>query len=514
MDLEAVLNRYQNAKTTAFQWHNIYEDVYDYTQPERSSYRRDAEGNIRSTHLYDSTGELATNAFTAKLQSTLTPPFQHWQKFQAGREIPEAQRDNVNRQLEMITKIFFDYLNASNFTVAVNEAYFDLAVGTGALYVRSTENKPLVFMSVPISKLYIEESAEGLIETVFLDRDQMPARDIKELWPKGSMSDQLTSAYKSNPEHKVNVIEATIYLPEEKKYRYMVIEGESKHIILDSMSPSSPWVVFRWMKRPGQIFGVGPALFARANIKSLNVMAEDELRAAAMKAGPMWLAWSDGVFNPYNFTPEPNTVIVGGGMPGAAPPLTPVPTGGDVQFTQLVISDLREQVLKAMYADILRPVDAPPQTATETLYKKQVLLEQIGPAMGRLQVEFLPRLTKRIVYLLQAQGLIPDFQVDGKEVDLVYTSPLAQAQNNSELEAYQQYIELLNATGGPQFTMNTIHQEKLASWVAEKVGLPSEIIKSDAEIAQDMQNAMQMAAALQAEQAPGVEGVPLPGQQQ
>jgi hypothetical protein len=369
-------------------------------------------------------------------------------------------------------------------------------------------------MSVPIAKLYIEESASGMIETVFLDRDQMPVRDIKELWPKGSLSQQMTSAYQNDPEHKANIIEATIYLPEVKKYRYMVIEGESKHIILDSVSPSSPWVVFRWMKRPGQIFGVGPALFARANIKTLNVMAEDELRAAAMKAGPMWLAWSDGVFNPYKFTPEPNTVIVGGGMAGAAPPLTPVPTNGDVQFTQLVMSDLREQVLKALYADILRPVDAPPQTATETLYKKQVLLEQIGPAIGRLQVEFLPRLTRRIVYLLQAQGLMPDFQIDGKKVDLVYTSPLAQAQSNSELEAYQQYIELLNATGGPQFTMGTIHQEMLPSWVAEKVGLPPDIIKSDAEIAQDMQNAMQMAAALQAEQAPGAEGVPLPGQQQ
>jgi hypothetical protein len=520
--VECVIKRRDQARDRALSWWSLYEDAYNVTQPERSSYRRDWEGNVRGEDIFDSVGVSATVAFTAKLQSSLTPSYQNWQKLTAGMLVPEEERDGINEELEEITEIFFKYLNGSNFASASGEAYFDLAVGTAALYVTYDDDHPLIFRSYPISKMYFEEDSYGILSTVFHDYEQIPVRDIEVLWPTGKMSGELKRSYGNDPNVKANLLEASIFYPKEKvnKYRYIVIEEATKHVVLDSWSPSSPWIAFRWMKRPGQTLGVGPAIFARATLKTINAMAADELRSAAFKAGPMWLAFSDNVFNANKFDPEPGKVIEVGGLPGGAPPLQQLPTASDAQFTQLVLSDLREQVLKIMYADILRPVDAPPQTATETIYKKQVLLEQIGPAIGRLQVEFLPRLSRRIVYVLQKQGLFgrllpKNFAIDGKIVDLQYTSPLSQAQSNTELESYQQFLELMNGTGGPEFTQNSIHIDKLPSWIAEKTGTPLSIVKTDAEVQADHQKAAEAAqGALQAQQAPGISGVPLPGEQQ
>lgn len=509
-EFEAITKRYSIAKANAKYWHNLYKEVYKYTQPERNSFEYDNPGSSRDDEVYDSIGISATNAFSAKLQSTLTPPFQHWQKFQAGPEIDVAHKDMLNQELEKVTDLFFRFLNESNFNVAVSEAYYDLACGTAALYVRqgpSPEN-PILFQAVPISTIYPEESPFGLIETVFRDRINIPVRDIKELWPKGTMSSDLAHKLSSDPNAKTSLIEATIYIPEKKKYRYMVLETEVENAIIDSLSPSSPWIVFRWEKRPGNVFGVGPAIFARATLKTINAMAEDELRSAAMKFGPMWIAWDDGVFNPYNFTPQPNTVLVVGGLPGAHAPIQPIPVDTDIRFEQLKTQELKEQVMHLMYADLVRPVNAPQQTATEVLYRKQIILEQIGPAMGRLQVEYLPRLTKRVVYLLQEQGLFPrDFNIDGKKIRLEYTSPLARSQDQSELQSYQEFIQLMNATVGPQLTLASLTVEKLPLWLAEKTGLDTTIVKNEAQLQREVSQAAE-AAQQQQTQLPGAAQAP------
>ena len=55
---------------------------------------------------------------------------------------------------------------ASNFDVAINECYFDLAIGTSCLICNQNNDEvPLIFTSVPMDVLSIEEAMTGRVES-------------------------------------------------------------------------------------------------------------------------------------------------------------------------------------------------------------------------------------------------------------------------------------------------------------------------------------------------------------
>lgn len=509
LETTRLLERFKKAQNVAWPWHELYSDVYRYTQPFRNPFSfsqsnptsvtmyqsGDTQTESSGHEIYDSTAVLGCHSLSAKLLSYLVPPYQEWQKFDAGPEIPDLDKERFQRAAERATKSFFKFLNETNFYVAATEAFYDLIVGTAALYVTKGDSlqNPLNFQAVPISNLFFEEDSAGIPQTVFFERKAFNARDIQQMWPKATMSQETARALEQDINHTVDLLEMTIYEEEKKSYRYIVLEQEGKHPLVDSTSPSSPWIIFRWSKTPGDVWGTGPATHIISDVKTLNAIAEDELRSAAFKASPMWFAWSDGVFNPHQFVPQPGAVLVGSSLAGNQAPIRPIPVEGDAQFVQLLVQDLRARIEKALFMDMVRPNDAQPLTATEVLYKKQVLLEQIEPAFGRLQIEFLPRLTRRILYLLKDWGLFPDVQIDGKKVRLTYTSPLAQGQNNSDIQSFIQYMQILQQTLGPQMSIGAINVPELPTWLAEKTKVDLDIIKSSQEIQEALQEAAQAA---------------------
>ena len=522
-NIESLIARYECAKRKAWPWHEEYADCYKYTQPFRNSFTYsqstpdrtamyqsgDIQDESTQKEVYDSIGILGSQSLVAKLISNLVPPYQQWQKFDAGPEISDLDRDAFMREAQKLTDLFFKFINESNFYVAATEAFYDLIVGTAALYITKGEStaKPLNFRSVAISQLFFEESETGLIDTVFYRRPEFKARDIMQMWPKAKLGDDLARELDQNENLQVDLIEMTIFIPEMKKYRYLVVDEKSKNIMIDSKSDSSPWIIFRWSKSPAEEWGTGPCMHTLSDIKTLNAIAEDELRSAALKAAPMWFAWSDGVFNPNQFVPQPGAVLVGSGLNSSQLPIRSIPVEGDTQFTQLEVQDIRSRVERAMFVDMVRPNDASPLTATEVLYKQQVLLEQTVPAISRLQIEFLPRMTDRVIYLLKNWGLFPDITIDGRKIRLTYTSPLAQGQKNSDIQAFIQYIQILQQSVGAEAALGALNLPKLPTWLAEKIGVDLDLVKTEGEV-QDMMVQAAQVAAQQEQQLPTPAAVP------
>lgn len=524
-NVESLLARFKAAKDRAYSWHELYADVYKYTQPFRNPYSfsqsnpqrittyqsGDVQRESSGQELYDSTAVIGTHSLAAKLLSHLVPPYTQWQKFDAGPEIADVDKDQFLREAEKLTDLFFRFLNESNFYVAITEAFYDLIVGTAALYVTKGEGveKPLNFQSVPIAQLYIEQSATGKIDTVFYERMRFRARDVQEMWPKGTLCPDTQRQLEQNPNLTIDLIEMTLPVEGKKGYRYVVLETNTKHCVVDSISESTPWIIFRWSKTPGDEWGTGPATHISSHVKTLNAIAEDELRSGAFKASPMWFAWSDGVFNPNNFVPQPGAVMVGSGLSSGNMPIRPIPVEGDTQFVQLLVQDLRDQINKALFVDKVRPNDASPLTATEVLHDKQVLLEQLQPGFSRLTREFLPKLTDRIIYILKDWGLFPDIKIDGKKIRLTYTSPLAKGQDNAEIQAFVEFAQMLQQVAGPQMALGAMNVAELPTWLAERVGVDMELVKSAGEIQENLEQAAQAAEQQEGQQQlPGAPQVP------
>jgi hypothetical protein len=116
-----------------------------------------------------------------------------------------------------------------------------------------------------------------------------------------------------------------------------------------------------------------------------------------------------------------------------------------------------------------------------------------GSAFSRLQTEFIEKIIKRSVYILKKNGKLGDFKVDGREVTIKHTSPLARAQDQEDMLAVQQYMEMAMALGPEVFALGT-KMEDMPNYIGKKLGIDQELLRSSeerAEIQAQAEEAMQ-----------------------
>ena len=88
---------------------------------------------------------------------------------------------------------------------------------------------------------------------------------------------------------------------------------------------------------------------------------------------------------------------------------------------------------------------------------------------------------KRVVSILIRRGLITPIELDGRDVEVKFTSPLARAQDSEDILSVQQAVEFVLSTAGPEQVMMAFKTEDFGTWVAEKTGMSSELVRDDAE---------------------------------
>lgn len=522
--LERLMRRYTHARTRGQEWENHFEDIYDYFMPNRNIAKMSAPGEKHNIHVYDSTGILAVRSFVAQLHTGLVPPGLRWFDLDVGSDFPsnDPRKNAVKKALQIIADAIFKEISNSNFDLAINEAFYDLAVGTAALIVREGDNKnPLIFSAVPLLRFYPEEGPNGTIETVWRDFRKFPIRNIERTWPQAKISDELKLAMETDPNAKRDLIEGTVYEHKKKQWNYIVIENKTRTFIVDlklgSDSAASPWITFRGFKRADEIYGRGPADQALPTMQSLNQMAMDELKAATLRANPIFMGASDGIFNPFTIMLEPWSVIPVNPTSMGQLPLAPVPMGGDPKYSEMKMQELREMIKKIFFTDPLGPIDPGANfTATEMLLRKQEQLEEKIPFVGRIQFELLDKLIQRVTYILKKKAIIPNIEIDGKEVTIRYKSPLIQTQGIQNVNRAVQLAQTAQSIFGPQLSVLGLNSDEWFEYLADNLGVDPKLIKSATELQQLSAQATQ--AATQQPQLPAAPtgGLPqgqLPAQQ-
>lgn len=158
--------------------------------------------------------------------------------------------------------------------------------------------------------------------------------------------------------------------------------------------------------------------------------------------------------------------------------LTPLPSPGRFDVSQLVLDDLRGRIRHALLADRLAPPGDPRMTATEVLERSAEVGRMLGATYGRLQSELLTPLLLRAVSILRRRGEIPDFTVDGRLVELQYRSPLAQAQGLRDVQATLRWLETTQGLGAD--ALAAVDVPATARWLGEAFGVPAKLIRAEA----------------------------------
>jgi len=477
---QQVLGKFKHAFQRKSNWKTHYDDAFKYITPQRDTFDPKQPGQKKGQLQYDNTAMEAINTFASRIMATVTPSWQNWSEFRAGSDIPEKDQPEINKQLAELNKTLFDFINHSNFTTQAAETYMDLAYGTGAMIIEEGDaDDLLVFTNVPLSELYLEEGPESSVQTVYR-LIQPLTRNLKIRFPKGKFSDGVKEAMKAPGEDdKVAIITGSMFDPKSKLFFQVVVEKESGHIVQFHTEKTNPYIVPRWSVIPGEIFGRGPCIDMLATIKTVNKMAEFELRAAAMAVSGAYTAVSDGVINPFNLQIRPNMVI-----PVKAPDsIQPIALAGSPQFNQLVMSKLQEDIKIAFLAEPMPSFDDPVRTATETAIRNSNFLKKSGAQLGRLKSEWIEKVVNRCVDILQRVGKMPPISIDGREVTIKHTSPLAKIEDQEDLIGLNDFLSMMERIEplSPGITALSVKLEDLAAFVSSKTGGIESLIRTPQE---------------------------------
>ena len=282
----------------------------------------------------------------------------------------------------------FEVIQNSNFGQEIHESFMDLAVGTGVLLVEEGNAiNPVRFNAIPLPSVYLDTGPDDQIDHIYRSRDIKNA-SIPIAYPKAVLGEKTLRAISTQPEAKTKILEVICKNydnPNEDRFDFYVVNEPDKEIIYYEQfrgTGSNPFVCFRWSKCAGEIYGRGPLINALSAIKTTNLTIELILENAQMAISGIYQMEDDGVINPDTLNLVPGTVIPKAvGSSG----LTPIQSAGSFDVANLVLSDMRLNIKRALYNDMLGHPDRTPASATEVAERMADLSRRIGSAFGRLQ---------------------------------------------------------------------------------------------------------------------------------
>lgn len=511
LDARQVMDRSKKAFARKDLWRTIYEDCYRYALPQRNLYDGYYEGHVpgqnKMNMVFDSTAIHSTQRFANRIQSGLFPPYKKWCRLEPGDDIPPERRAEVQQALDIYLDKMFTVLRQSNFDLAIGEFLLDLCVGTAVMLIQEGDDvNPISFTSIPQYLIALEEGPSGTVDNVYR-KYKLRVEAIKREFPDAEMPETLLNLMKTKPQEQVELTEAVIIDPERKDYCYhLVYEKTGEELIYKRMN-ETPWVVSRYMKVAGEVFGRGPLTTAIPDIKTLNKTLELLLKNASIACAGVYTAADDGVINPSNIRITPGSIIPvarNGGPQGAS--LAPLPRSGDFNVSQIVINDLRVNIKKTLLDDTLPPDNMSARSATEIVERMKELAQNMGSAFGRLITETMVPIVTRVLSIMDRKGLIQlPLKVNGLEVKVVPISPLAKAQNLEEINEIMQFVQIAGSLGPGGIA--EMKPDLIATYIGDKLGIPSSLRTTPQEKQAIIQQSMQMA--MQG-QAMGPEGQPAP----
>jgi hypothetical protein len=269
-------------------------------------------------------------------------------------------------------------------------------------------------------------------------------------------------------------------------------------------------VVFHRSKIPGCEYGPGPVMMMLPDGRTINKVMEYVLKNAALALAGMYMVRDDGVVNPDNIQIMAGGLIpvasTGGAM-GAS--IQPLATSREFSIGQIVLEDLRNIIKKGLGDNALPDPNKGIRSPTEIIERIREFTQLNGGASGRM-VNAMIRVVRAVVDILGRRGFIPPMKIDNFALRVQINSPLARAQQFAEVETVVRWIEMCKGIGGPEMTMLVAELEEILVWIAEAIGVPSQLVRpAGAREAMEQEQAQQAALASQvamaAEAAPAIQ---------
>ena len=399
--------------------------------------------------------------------------------------------DEAKEWLEDATARMYDAIAKSNFQQEIFECYHDLiAFGTACLMIEEDQDDVLLFSARHIKEIYIQENKKGYVDTLYR-RFKMPSQAAADKFGIENISKDLINKVRKTPfdDHEiVHVIRPRFDFDpgkQDKKnmpFQSIYMEYENGHIISVGGFKENPYVIPRYLKASTEIYGRSPGMNALPDVKVLNKMVENALKAAAKQIDPPLLIPDDGMIAPVRMSPGSINYY----RAGSRDRIETLQIGQATSTTLNNENQRRDAIVKMFHVDQLVIAENRNMTATEVLQRQEEKMRILGPVLGRLQSELISPLIIRIFNIMLRQGLFlpaPDI-LQQQELNIEYVSPMALAQRSQELQSIMRGLELFGSMAQAMPVMDYIDENGFIKQIIDILGLPASMIKSDAQVQQ------------------------------
>lgn len=424
------------AERNTWEWH--WQELTDYMLPRKNNVTRTVQpGTKRNTHLLDNTAMQSAELLGGALHGMLTNPASIWFELTTGDEALD-QNDNVRKWLQDTTKRIHNALNNSNFQTEMHEVYLDLVViGTAGQTILEDDEMDFRFNTYQINELYIRENHKGLIDEVYRLFDWEASKILRE-FKKENCPEEIIKLVQEGKDDKFKIIHC-VYPNLDKEgplpflSKYILYDRE--HELRASGFNENPWIVPRWAKASGEVYGRSPGMTALPEAKTINLMTETMIRGAQKTIDPPLQAPDDGFVMPIRTKPGSINYYRSGS--GNKDRIAPIFNDMRVDFGFQITDSHRMRIREAFFVDQLQLQSGPQMTATEVNTRTEEKMRLLGPVLGRMQVEYLRPMIDRVFgIMLRKKKFLPvpsELRQIGN-LDVNYSSPIAKMQRISEAD--------------------------------------------------------------------------------
>lgn len=495
---KSLTTRFKGLEETRQPWVPTWQELTEYMLPRKNSFTAvtgasTLRGKANDSRIFDSTPMHALELLASSLGGLLTNPAMPWFDISVkDRKLGDSRdvRTFLQEARERMVAVFNS--EDTGFQTHVHELYLDVSLlGTAVMYVEADVDNVVRFSTRPLGEVYVAESARGQVDTVYR-KYEVSARQAVQEWGAGC-SDETKRKAEDKPDHKVEILHAVFPRYDRDPnglgvanfpYASVYLEVKANHIVEETGYLEMPYMVPRWAKAAGEIYGRGPGQTALSDTRVLNAMARTALMAAEKMADPPLMVPDDGFLGPVRSGP--------GGLSyfraGTTDRIQALPVNVDLRATEDMMIQRRESIRRIFLSDQLTP-EGPAVTATEAVIRQTEKMRVLGPVLGRLQTEFLGPLIKRTFRIMLRSGALPAFPegLTPEDLEVRYTSPVSRAQKQYEAQGLAQTMEYLSPLVGSTDAfgiMDNFDTDRVARHVAELFNTPSDYLNPEDAVAE------------------------------
>ena len=497
---KGLLSRYERLEGQRQNWETHWQEVADYMQPRKADVtKKRARGDKRMEQVFDSSPIQAIELLAASLHGMLTNPSTPWFTLRFKNQDINNE-DEAKLWLEASTDAMYTAFNRSNFQQEIFELYHDLITfGTAAMFIEEDDDDIIKFSTRHIDEVYIAENDKGRIDTVFR-RFHISARAAIQKFGDATSTD-IKSIFKKDPYQEIEILHAVYprsdFNPKKKDkgnmpFESVYLEYKNSNELSVGGFKEFPFVVPRYLKASNEIYGRSPAMTALPDVKMLNEMSKTTIKAAQKQVDPPLLVPDDGFLLPVRTVP--------GGLnfyrSGTRDRIEPLNIGANNPLGLNMEEQRRDAIRAVFYVNQLMMQQGPQMTATEVIQRNEEKMRLLGPVLGRLQSELLKPLIDRVFAILLRNNMLPQAPefLSGQDIEIEYVSPLAKAQKSTELQSIMRAIEILGSLANVAPVFDYVNFDNLVKHLAEIVGVPQKILKSQNEVNAEREQAAAQAA--------------------